>query len=102
MHKKDTAQTLALKRRKRESRLDREDNLKDFVITKLCCHYWIPETIAAWLKHRQRKIKPISYETIYAWLYQPAQKKEKLWKFLPHYKAKRGLRKSRYNISKAD
>lgn len=91
----DTAQTLALGRRRRGSRLDRDEALKDFIITKLCCHYWTPEQIAGCLKHRQRKIKPISHESIYAWLYKPDQKKEKLWKFLTRHKAKRGLRKSR-------
>lgn len=91
----DTAQTLALSRRRRGSRLDRDEALKDFIITKLCCHYWTPEQIAGCLKHRQRKIKPISHESIYAWLYKPDQKKEKLWKFLTRHKAKRGLRKSR-------
>lgn len=91
----DTAQTLALSRRRRGSRLDRDEALKDFIITKLCCHFWTPEQIAGCLKHRQRKIKPISHESIYAWLYKPDQKKEKLWKFLTRHKAKRGLRKSR-------
>lgn len=91
----DTAQTLALRRRRRGSRIDRDEVLKDFVITKLCCHYWTPEQIAGWLKHRQTRIKPISHESIYAWLYKPVQKKEKLWKFLARHKAKRGLRKSR-------
>ena len=91
----DTAQTLSLKRRKRGSRLDRDEVLKDFVINYLCGHYWTPEQIAAWLKHRQHKIKPISHESIYAWIYKPPQKKEKLWKFLPRHKAKRGLRKSK-------
>jgi len=90
----DTAQTLALRRRRRGSRIEREEILKDFVVTQLCCHYWTPEQIAGYLKHRQRKIKPISHESIYAWLYNPEQKKEKLWKFLPRHKAKRGLRKS--------
>lgn len=91
----DTAQALSLKRRKRNSVLDRDETLKDFVMTQLCCHYWTPEAIAGWLKHRQTKIKSISHESIYAWIYQPAQKKEKLWKFLPRHKAKRGPRKSR-------
>jgi IS30 family transposase len=90
----DTAQALSLKRRKHGSVLDRDEFLKDFVMTQLCCHYWTPEAIAAWLKHRQSKIKSISHESIYAWIYQPSQKKEKLWKFLPRHKSKRGLRKS--------
>ena len=76
----DTAQKLTLERRRRGSRLDRDEALKDFVITKLCCHYWTPEAIAGWLKHRQDKIKPISHESIYDWLYRPTQKKEKLLK----------------------
>jgi len=91
----DTAQELSFKRRKRGSLLERDETLKDFVMTQLCCHYWTPEAIAGWLKNRQNKIRSISHETIYAWIYQPAQKKEKLWKFLPRHKAKRGLRKSR-------
>lgn len=91
----DTAQALSLKRRKRGGVLDRDEALKDFVMTQLCCHYWTPEAIAGWLKHRQNKIESISHESIYAWIYQPAQKKEKLWKFLPRHKAKRGLRKSK-------
>lgn len=91
----DTAQILALRRRRRGSRIDQDEGLKDFVMTKLCCHYWTPEQIAGWLKHRQTRIKPISHESIYAWLYKPVQKKEKLWKFLARHKAKRGLRKNR-------
>ena len=59
----DTAQTFALSRRRRGSRLDRDEVLKDFVITKLCCHYWTPEQIAGCLKHRQKKIKPICHES---------------------------------------
>lgn len=91
----DTAQAFSLKRRRRGSRLDRDKTLKDFVMTQLCCHYWTPEAIAGWLKHRQSKIIAISHESIYAWIYQPAQREEKLWKFLPRHKAKRGPRKSR-------
>ncbi len=82
----DTAHTLALKRRKRGNRLDRDEALKDFVITKLFCHYWPPETIAGWLKQRQRKIKPMCYESIYSWLYQPAQKNKNFGNFFPDIK----------------
>lgn len=91
----DRAQTLAKERRKRGSRLERDEALRDFVLTHLCCHYWTPEQIAATLKHRQNKIKPISHESIYAWLYTPLQKRNKLWKFLLRHKAKRGVRKTR-------
>ena len=53
----DTAQKFALSRRRRGNRLDRDETLKDFVLTKLCCHYWTPEQIAGYLKHRQKKIR---------------------------------------------
>lgn len=91
----DTAEKLAKERRQRASRLDKDEELCSFVLTQLRCHYWTPEQIAGWLKHRQRELKPISHESIYAWIYKGEQKKEKLWKFLPRHKAKRGLRKSR-------
>jgi IS30 family transposase len=91
----DTAQSLALSRKKRGCLLDHDQTLKDFVITKLCCHYWSPEVIAGWLKNKQKEIRSISHESIYAWIYQQSQKKDKLWKFLARHKAKRGLRKSK-------
>ena len=65
------------------------------MITKLCCHYWSPEAIAGWLSSQQKEIRSISHESIYAWIYQKSQKKDKLWKFLARHKAKRCLRKSK-------
>ena len=62
---------------------------------KLCCHYWTPEQIAGFLKYRQSSIPSVCHETIYSWMYAKAQRLEKLWKFLPRHKAKRGLRKRR-------
>ena len=50
---------------------------------------------AGWLKNKQKEIRSISHESIYAWIYQQLQKKEKLWKFLARHKAKRGLGKSK-------
>jgi IS30 family transposase len=91
----DTAQRLASNRRQRLCRIDRIEPLKDFILTKLQCHFWTPEQIAGWLKHRQKEIPPVSHETIYTWIYKRLQKKEKLWKLLPRHKAKRGPRKSR-------
>lgn len=89
----DTAQRLTLKRRQRSCRIDQDKSLQEFIITKMCCHYWTPEQIAGWLKHRQKELPVLSHESIYAWIYSKSQKKEKLWKFLPRHKAKRGLRK---------
>lgn len=91
----DTAHLLAKERRKKICLLDRHDALRDFVLTKLQCHYWTPEQISGWLKHRQSELPSISHESIYSWIYQPKQKNDKLWKYLPRHKAKRGPRKSR-------
>jgi len=90
----DSAQRKSLERRRRGCVLDKDPHLKEFVMDKLQCHFWTPEQIAGYLRHRQKKIRAISHETIYTWLYKKAQKQEKLWKFLPRHKAKRGLRKS--------
>lgn len=91
----DTAQRKARERRQRLRCLDQDERLQEFVRIQLTCHYWTPEQIAGWLKHRQSALRPVSHETIYAWLYQGRQKREKLWKFLPRHKRKRGLRKVR-------
>jgi len=89
----DTAQRLRMNRCQRPCLLDTHEPLQEFVLTKLQCHYWTPEQIAGWLRFRQTELPSVSHETIYAWLYKGQQKKEKLWKFLPRHKAKRGLRK---------
>jgi len=89
----DTAQRFTLRRRQRSCRIDQNAPLREFIISKLCCHYWTPEQIGGCLKHRQKELPALSHESIYAWIYSKSQKKEKLWKFLPRHKAKRGLRK---------
>jgi len=89
----DTAQNLVAGRRERLSRIDKDSALRELILDKLMCHYWTPEQISGYLKWRQNEIKPISHESIYAWIYHPNQKKDKLWKFLYRHKSKRGLRK---------
>ena len=91
----DTAQKEAMERRQRRCRIDSNPLLRAFVEEKLCTHYWTPEQMAGWLKHRQTDLPKVSHETIYTWIYQKAQRLEKLWKFLPRHKAVRGLRKSK-------
>lgn len=88
----DTACNLSSRRRRRGCRIDRHSGLKEFILEKLCCHYWTPEQISGWLTHRQKALPCVSHETIYGWIYQREQKKEKLWKFLPRRKGRRGLR----------
>jgi IS30 family transposase len=94
----DIAQRLMLSRCERPCLLDTHASLREFVLTHLQCHYWTPEQIAGWLQHRQTELPSVCAETIYAWIYKAQQRKEKLWKFLPRHKAKRGLRKS--NLAK--
>jgi len=89
------AQGQALGRRRRGSILDRDKDLKRFVFNKLRCHFWSPEQIAGYLKYRQKDLPYVSHETIYAFIYKPEQRDEKLWKCLARRKAKRGLGKSR-------
>jgi len=91
----DTAHALTQARRKRGNILDRDPELQTFVLEKLQCHYWTPEQIAGYLSCRQKTLRSISHETIYSWIYEKAQVKQKLWKFLPRHKARRGLRKSK-------
>ena len=91
----DRAQALSLRRRERGCILDRDEALRGFVIQKMCSHYWTPEQIAGYLKSRQNVLAYVSHETIYTWIYQRPQRQDKLWKFLPRHKSKRGLRKSK-------
>ena len=63
----DTAQRITLQRRKRGNILDRDLGLQEFVLEKLQCHYWTPEQIAGYLTYRQKKLRSISHESIYAW-----------------------------------
>src|SRR3954447_18784100 len=52
---------------------------------------WTPEQIACWLKRgEERGLRPVSLETIYAFVHRPRQKGEKLWKLLPRGRARRG------------
>lgn len=89
----DTAQRLTDKRRRRVSRIERIPDLKDTILKKIKHHGWTPEQIAAFLKYRQKKLPSVSHETIYKWIYDKAQKLDRIWTYLPRHKAKRGLRK---------
>ena len=90
----DTAQSKARERCKRGNILDKDDELRKFVVEKLTNHYWTPEQIAGYLSKRQSVLRSISHETIYSWIYRKPFSHEDLWKFLPRHKKKRGLRRS--------
>lgn len=74
------------------SRLDRDDRLREQVLSRLQ-QGWSPEQAAGRLAQEAGK-RVISYETIYRFIYaQIARKKDYSWRhYLPRAKAKRGWR----------
>src|SRR3954464_10496142 len=82
-----------LERRQRPAVLERDERLGRFVRERLL-EGWTPEQIAGWLERgEERGLRPVSLETIYAFIHRPGQKGEKLWKLLPRGRAKRGRRR---------
>ena len=82
-------------RRQRPAILERDAKLARFVRERLL-EGWTPEQIAGWLKRgEERGLRPVSLETIDAFLHRPGQTGEKLWKLLPRGRAKRGRRRAR-------
>ena len=79
-------------RRRRPAVLERDAKLGRFVRERLL-EGWTPEQIAGWLKRGEgRGLRPVSLETIYAFIHRPGQKGEKL---LPRGRARRGRRRAR-------
>lgn len=96
----DTAHNMARSRKGKTARIESHPGLEAYIINQLCGHYWTPEQISASLRHHKNwrgteHLPYVSHETIYTWIYRKPQKTNKLWKFLPRHKAKRGLRKSK-------
>jgi IS30 family transposase len=84
-----------LERRQRPAILEREQRLARFVRERLL-EGWTPEQIAGWLKRgEERRLRTVSFETIYAFIHRAGQKAEKLWRLLPRGRAKRGRRRAR-------
>ena len=63
--------------------------VKDHLLKK-----WSPETIAGRLR-KEYPDKHISVETIYAYIYNPKNKREKLWQYLTHTRKKRMKKEGR-------
>src|ERR1044071_4504271 len=64
-------------RRQRPAVLERDAKLGRFVRERLL-EGWTPERIAGWLKRgEERQLRPVSTETIYAFVPRPGQKGEK-------------------------
>src|SRR3954469_3392469 len=75
--------------------LERDERLGRFVRERLL-EGWTPEQIAGWLRRgEERGLRPVSLETIDAFIHRPGQKGEKLWKLLPRGRARRGRTRAR-------
>lgn len=85
-----TAQEKACKRRS-ETKVGKLDDLalRSFVVSKLGRH-WSPEQIAGRLKVKAPR-SYVSYETIYAFIYHPENKKARFWEFLRRRHPRRQL-----------
>jgi IS30 family transposase len=82
-------------RRQRAAVLERDGRLRRFVLDRLT-EGWTPEQIAGRLRRGiERGLRAISAETIYAWIFRAAQKADKLWRYLPRGRSRRGRRKAR-------
>ncbi|HEX8375061.1 MAG TPA: IS30 family transposase, partial [Geminicoccaceae bacterium] len=84
-----------LERRQRRAVLERDERLGRFVRERLL-EGWTPEQIAGWLRRgEERGLRPVSCETIHAFIHRAGQRAEKLWRLLPRGRAKRGRRRAR-------
>jgi len=82
-------------RRQRAAILERDVELKRFVLDRMA-ENWTPEQISGWLKRGiEIGLRPVSPETIYAFIFRAGQKAEKLWRYLTRRKASRGRRARR-------
>ena len=89
-YKPARADIMAGARRDRRCKLQRLSTLRQDVHDSLAMG-WSPEQIAGRLRHDGSK-HTISHETIYRYIYRQDVRGERLYRYLPHAKAKRGLR----------
>jgi IS30 family transposase len=95
-----TAERMALGRRhrKRKSKIERSSSLREIVHEQLISMGRSPEQIAGRLKLEQGE-PVISHESIYRFIYSYEGRKEKLHRYLPQAKSKRGRRARKGNGS---
>ena len=89
-YKPGSADRIALSRCRRLSRIERLSLLRSYVGDSLAMG-WSPEQIAGRLRLEGSE-HTASVETIYRFIYRPAVRREKLYRFLPRAKASRGRR----------
>ena len=82
-------------RRRREALIERDRALRTFVVDRHA-EGWTPEQISGWLKGgNERRLRAVSCETIYAFIYRAAQRAEQLWRYLTRRHKRRRPRRSR-------
>jgi IS30 family transposase len=91
----DTAQKLALNRRRKQLKIERNPELKAEIIDKLQSG-WSPEIISGYLK-KEKGISVISHETIYAYIYSKSGCDGELYLTLKKRRKKRSARSSGKN-----
>ena len=91
----DRANNLSLGRKNRNlSKIEKNPNLKKYIIDKLSLDKWSPEMIAGRMKHEKLPAS-ISHETIYQYIYSYPGQKLKLYQHLMLARPKRQLKYSR-------
>lgn len=94
-YRPDFADGAYLFRRQRAAVLETDACLRQFVVDRLA-EGWTPEQIAGRLKCAiERGLRAVSHETIYAFIYRSAQKADRLWRYLPRRRRKRGRLRAR-------
>lgn len=91
LYNPDSAQSKASLRKIRGCKIDKNLPLKALITDKLHLG-WTPQQIAERV-NMENDNSHLSHETIYQWIYQPIQKKAKLYKTLTRHKSNRGPRK---------
>ncbi|MEI4264341.1 IS30 family transposase, partial [Roseovarius sp. D0-M9] len=89
-----TAQTLADRRHLKRRKLERHEDLREEVITKLK-NGWSPEQIAGRLKIEPRAPYRLCHETIYQYVYSKDGQSQELGRYLPERRKKRKPRYAR-------
>ncbi len=89
-YKPASAERIALSRRRRLSRIERLSPLRDHVRDHLAMG-WSPEQIAGRLRLEGSQHR-VSHESIYRFIYRWPVRREKLHRYLPRAKARRGRR----------
>ena len=91
----DRANNLAVGRKNRQlSKIEKNPNLKKYIIDRLSKDKWSPEMISGRMKLENFSVK-ISHETIYQYIYSYQGQKQKLYQYLMLGRTKRQLKYSR-------